>query len=206
MSYTQSVIKEIRQKTPTGFSGPIYIGPEQRFVSALLNSHNNNLEEQFILGVDCLTTTWEENEIKYTTKKFFNGNLGDVSNKGYYILFIKEYDHSSTGSDFYFDGEKICFPEYNIGSASYEEIEQTEDYFLKCNNPEMYNYDEDNELFLISPTTGNILREEILCLRTNLSNTSDRQSDMDILISKKIVTQKIDAYNKIYIQEKIISQ
>ena len=124
MSYTQSVIKEIRQKTPTGFSGPIMLGPEQKYVSALLNSHNNNLEEQFILGLDCLTVSWEDDGVKYTTKKFFDGNTATVSENGYYILFIKDNTNAVTPADFYFDENEseFCIPQQGESYATFEQV------------------------------------------------------------------------------------
>ena len=41
MSYTQSVVTEIRRKTSGAFETPVKLGVEQGFVSSLLNSHNN---------------------------------------------------------------------------------------------------------------------------------------------------------------------
>ena len=200
MSYTQSVIKEIRQKTPTGFSGPIYIGPEQKYVSALLNSHNNNLEEQFILGTDCLIVSWEDGDVKYITKKFFDSNTATVSPDGYYILFIADYSDSLMTADFYFRNNELYLPDFGKSSATFEQISGTDDYNLKCDSLEIYFFDNATQSFKISPSYR-VIREETLCLRKNISSISDEQINTDIIISKKVITQTVNAQNKTYTKE-----
>jgi hypothetical protein len=65
------VIKEIRRKDAEGnFEEPVKISVDQKFVGSLLNSHNNNLEEQAILGVDCLDIEWQDDNVGYITKRF----------------------------------------------------------------------------------------------------------------------------------------
>lgn len=200
---TQSVIKELRQKTSSGFSTPVKIGSEQKYVGTLLNSNNNNLEEQSILGVDCLTTIWEDSNIKYTTKKFFDGNPSHISADGYYILFIKEYSGSSTGTDFYFDGDNVYFPEVGVGGASFVQVSGS-NYELECNRQDLYVFDNVTGALKINPELSNIIREEVLCLRTNISDMSDTINNLtDVLISKKTVTQTTDIQDKIHIQETI---
>lgn len=199
---TQSVIKELRQKTPSGFSSPVKIGAEQRYISALLNSHNNNLEEQLILGVDCLTISWEENDVKYTTKKFYDGT--HVTDNHYYILFIEEYDTSSTGSEFYFYRDTLRLPEFEEGRATFEEIPgDTENYYLNCNGEGLIEglYSTDGTSFKITPEISGVIKKETLCLRTNVASTSDQQISSDIKIAEKTTTIEIDSQNKIRTQE-----
>ena len=202
---TQSVIKELRQKTPSGFSSPVKIGADQRYISALLNSNVNNLEEQSILGVDCLTISWEENDVKYTTKKFYDGT--HITDSHYYILFIEEYDTSGTGSNFYFYRDTLRLPRYELGGNTFEEIlDDPGNYYLKCNDENLesglYTFDEEGG-FGIIPDISGILRKEVLCLRTDTSSTSDEQILSDIKIAEKIVTVEIDAQNKTRVQETI---
>lgn len=199
---TQSVIKELRQRTPSGFSSPVKIGSEQRYVSALLNSHNNNLEEQFILGVDCLTISWEENDVKYTTKKFYDGT--HITDDHYYILFIEEYDTSSTGSSFYFYRDELRLPVYEESGATFEEISgDTENYYLNCDDSDLEEglYSTDGTSFRITPAISGVVKKEVLCLRTNTASTSDQQISSDIKIAEKITTIDIDSQNKIRTQE-----
>ena len=50
------VIRKIKQKTSNGFSEDVYLGAYPQYVGALRQSHNENLEEQYILGTDCIVT------------------------------------------------------------------------------------------------------------------------------------------------------
>lgn len=189
MSYTQSIVTEIRRKTSGGFETPVKLGADQRFVSALLNSHNNNLEEQSILGVDCLETSWSVNDIDYVTKKFYNGDLTSVSNKGYYILFITDYTNSEATADYYFESDGIYFPVYETSGASFDENSDG-NFALLCDKREIYSFDEDGQSLKVNPSFR-VMRKEVLCLRTDLSNTSDEQINSDVLISEKVITRKI---------------
>lgn len=90
-----NVIKSLQTKDNSGFSSPSYLGTEQYFVSPLRGSSINNLEEQFVIGVDCITSSWiDEQGVKRTNKEFYNA---DVKNpKNYYVLEIYEYLAGST--------------------------------------------------------------------------------------------------------------
>ena len=50
-----NVLKYFKRKKSGNYEEPVYIGAEQRFVSALRGTNNHNLEEQSILGHDCIT-------------------------------------------------------------------------------------------------------------------------------------------------------
>ena len=68
--YKAEVVRYLRKKTNGGYTeAPTYLGSEQKFVGALRNSNDNNLEEQFLLGTDCLTTEWEDNGNSYIRKE-----------------------------------------------------------------------------------------------------------------------------------------
>lgn len=57
------VVRYFKRKVDGGYAeSPTYFGAKQEFVTALRNSINNNLEEQYLLGTDCLTTTWEDED------------------------------------------------------------------------------------------------------------------------------------------------
>lgn len=196
MSYTQSIVTEIRRKTSGGFETPVKLGADQRFVSALLNSHNNNLEEQSILGVDCLETSWSVNDIDYVTKKFYNGDLTSVSNNGYYILFITDYTNSEATADYYFENDGIYFPVYETSGASFNENSDGS-FALLCDKREIYSFDEDGQSLKVNPSFR-VMRKEVLCLRTDLSNTSDEQSNSDVLISEKVIARSISDDGKTF--------
>jgi hypothetical protein len=81
------VIKQIKTKSNDSFSSPIYLGAEQRFVGALRGSNVDNLEEQYIIGVDCVTKEeWDDTNHKHTITKEFRKS--DQSTN-YYKLVIE---------------------------------------------------------------------------------------------------------------------
>lgn len=201
MSYTQSVVTEIRRKTSGAFETPVKLGVEQGFVGSLLNSHNNNLEEQTMLGLDCLTTIWVDNDVKYMTKKFFNGDLATVSNNGYYILFVADYSNATLDVDYFFKDNGVFFPEFGISGAYFDNMPD-DLYRLLVDKADTYTFS--NSQFKINPQYK-IMRKEVLCLRTDISNMSDTQINSDILISEKIIEQKADDNGKIFIKNNIVN-
>lgn len=87
-----NVIKKLCKKSEQGFSSPIYLGAEQRFVDALRGTNINNLEEQYIIGVDCITTEYWQTSDKgeeHVIEKIFTDGI--QSNSKYYKLVIIEY-------------------------------------------------------------------------------------------------------------------
>lgn len=91
---TLNVIKSVQQKDSQGsYNSPVFFGAEQRFVGALRQSNNNNLEEQSILGLDCITTEFVNDDyVRIIKKEYRNANV----ESDYYILDIEVYD--DTGS------------------------------------------------------------------------------------------------------------
>ena len=104
------ILKFLKRKTDSGTYGEdIYLGAEQKFVSALRGTHNNNLEEQSILGMDCIITSkWDERT--YIEIREFRTE--DVLT-GYYILESKVLntaaDSSFRGSEVFFTTDLINF-------------------------------------------------------------------------------------------------
>lgn len=199
MSTTQTIVTEIRRKTSGVFETPVKIGAEQRFVKALLNSHNNNLEEQSILGLDCLTATWVDNDITYTTKKFFNGDLSSISNDGYYILFEEDYSNSSEQAEYFFKNGGLFLPEYNVGKAYFGPSKS-----LLLDDEDIYSFDGTTGALKINPSFQ-LIKREILCLRKDISNTSDIQINSDILISEKDTGKRVNDDGKVLIKQNIIN-
>jgi hypothetical protein len=188
--YDNSVVTSVRRKTSGGFETPVYLGSEQRFVKALLNSHNNNLEEQFLLGIDCLKVEWEDNSIKYITKHFYDGQN---SGTGYYILFSADYTDSLVGADFYFDNDILYMPTESEGMYRVVEYPaSTDPLSFVGDDAEMYQYDSSGEILLINPSFRTI-RRDVLCFRTDITSTSDTQIASDILISEKLTSLKYSA-------------
>ena len=83
-------IKQICQKDGSTFSTPINLGAEQRYVGALRQSHNDNLEEQSLLGVDCITTDYWDDTTHVIKKEFHDG----TQSANYYILMTYIYNEN----------------------------------------------------------------------------------------------------------------
>ena len=194
MAYDQTVVSSIRRKTAEGFNAPVFFSVEPQRIKALLNSHNNNLEEQSILGNDCITVEWtDEDNIIHSTKKYYDGtNKGN----GYYILFSVDTINSKVDSNFYFENEY-----FRLQQPSTESPERIQYYFIDdeegvptlVSNDEIFTFD--NGVLKINPGSK-IIRTDVLCYRNNLINDSDEQSDDDILISQKFTYVYHDSDNK----------
>ena len=88
------VIKQIKTKSNDSFSSPIFLGAEQRFVGALRgNTGVDNLEEQYIIGVDCITTEEWNGTSHKLTKEFRNSE----QSTDYYKLVIEYNNEKNSG-------------------------------------------------------------------------------------------------------------
>lgn len=83
-----TVIKQFRQKNGDNFSSPINLGADQRYVGPLRQSNNDNLEEQTLLGVDCVTTESWNGKTHIIKKEFHDG----TQTADFYILTTEIYD------------------------------------------------------------------------------------------------------------------
>ena len=112
MANTQ-VISQIKEKINSSGDQALYhIGPELKYVGALLSSNNNNLEEQLLIGVDRIVKEQTEvdidqHDIKKTKIEFRKPN--DTEN--YYILEISEYDPEAGMGNIYVRGQNIYLQE-----------------------------------------------------------------------------------------------
>lgn len=97
-----NVLKYLRRKKSGKYETPVYIGAEQRFISALRGTNNNNLEEQSILGFDCITTSYWEGTTFCEKKEFHDG----TKTNEFYILESRIYN---VASDSQFLNENIQF-------------------------------------------------------------------------------------------------
>jgi hypothetical protein len=206
MAYEKPVITEVRRKTSGEFETPVKLGAEQRYVGALLNTHNNNLEEQSIMGLDSLQLAWidDTTNIKYTTTKFYNGDISSVSSNGYYILFASDYSGSTATEDFYFDGVEIYFPDSASGGTSFR-LEEDGSYSLLMDKTELYAFDDAEQTLKIKPY-DRIVTKEILCFRKDLSSTSDTQIGSDIVISEKTITKGTDDDGRTSLRTSIVNK
>lgn len=205
MSYEQSVITELRRKISGEFETPVKLGAEQKYVKPMLNSHNNNLEEQNILGADSVTTSWTDLEgAAHVVVKYYDGDPTHITG-GYYIHFITDFSDSKIASDCYFEGNSLYIPEYKDMGARFEQDAETGEWNIVFDDPDTVSYDENNQLICIKPAFR-LTRREVLCFRTNLSkNDSVIQEDDDIVISEKITTQRSDEEGRLVTKSAIIN-
>lgn len=105
------IIKQIRQKDGSTFSSPINLGAEQRYVGALRQSHNDNLEEQSILGVDCVTTETWSGTTRTIVKEFHDG----TQSTNFYILTTYIYNEIA---DSYVDGKNLILSNIDFEVAN----------------------------------------------------------------------------------------
>ena len=181
----------------------------------MLNSHTNNLEEQSILGLDCISIVWEEDNNRYTTKKFYSGDLPSISNLGYYILFITEYG-SGEIPEFVFQGDSLNLGTYGSSKGKIETlsdgtsvlIADSSDFYVFNSADHALDINPPEEAYFTSPTGDSsneqMINKQVLCFRPNKLDLSDTQSVTDIVIAMKTVT-KSTSNGKIYTKESIVN-
>ena len=217
-----NVINCIKTKTENGYEQDTYFGTEQRFIKALLNSNNKNLEEQMILGTDCITIEWTGTDpdtglaTYYITKKFYSGN---PPINGYFILFSNYPAHeilSQKLADFATVNNKtLIFDPYqqqiyvqNLKDIHYDSNERNlkfdvsagarvEGGTLRLSNEDSvgadYTYGENGLTVIPDKVTSRI---DTLCFRVNPEILSDTMDDSDIIISIKTTTERYDSDNR----------
>lgn len=142
-----NVIKSFREKNESGsYNNPSFFGTEVRFVGPLRGCNNNNLEEQMLIGVDCVTTQWVDDEgVERITKEYHDSSEEEPT--GYYILDTYIYDQEAQQSEFYFENEALSVPD----DTSLQDIREDE-------NDELTFYGEDNEVY----SYANMQREMLI--------------------------------------------
>ena len=129
--YETDVVRYFRRKGSTGFDEPVtYLGAEQRFVNALRNSNDNNLEEQYLLGTDTYTEVYEDIDGNIIIEKSFHANSNDPAfvYTDYYKVITTVYKDNIEDRDFYFDSNKVIMPDdvnkviFGNGSVDYPDL------------------------------------------------------------------------------------
>lgn len=178
------IISMLRQKSDNGDFNPLYLGPEQRYVGALRKSNNNNIEEQLLLGVDRIITSWNEGDTIREHIEFRDNE--DPDETGYYILDRWIYGETSEAgniSDAIIEGNALIF---NTGT-----VQQNDDKLEDLKNDGFMVINNDENSLLLSSTF--VLFKDVLKFK---------QSNGDILnVSQKITTKKYDNDGKSIIKE-----
>ena len=150
---TKNIVKFFFTKGDNGFSTPSYLGAEQYFVSPLRGSSNNNLEEQYLMGVDCITTSWTTEEgVDRVTKEFYNIQKENPNN--YYILEIYNYNTNTNIEEYIgmVDGIKSFIVDENNGTVENNE--------LTLDNINLYSIDSDDNI-IINPNNVIVQKAEL---------------------------------------------
>lgn len=189
------VVKELKQKRGSNndYSAPVKFSTEQRFIPAMLNSNNNNLEEQNILGTDCVTIDWEEDNEKKTVKKYYDGS---GSLYGYYILSKTTYMIPVSETGIYFDEDSFV-------TTSRAACEFSEDS-LKLNDKDTFYFDDTDESLNID-LKYSVTNQDELYFRDDPLNESDEIQAGDKFISRKICFKRVKD-NKTYLKEIILKE
>ena len=83
MAFNENVISKLSKKSSTGFDTPYPIGTDAKYISGVRGTHVNNIEEQFLIGFDCITTTEIlEDGTEFVVQEFRD----DTVTQEYYII------------------------------------------------------------------------------------------------------------------------
>ena len=83
MAFNENVISKLSKKSSTGFETPYPIGTDAKYISGVRGTHVNNIEEQFLIGFDCITTTEIlEDGTEFVVQEFRD----DTVTQEYYII------------------------------------------------------------------------------------------------------------------------
>lgn len=186
-----TITKFFREKNNGTYTkSPAYFGTEQRFISPLRNSNSNNLEEQFLLGTDCLVSAWLENDNLHIKKEYFVQDTGDDSAQkiSSYIIHTIIYGETAIhNEDYYFDGENI--------KVSNKGVDFAEDIFT-IDTDQAYYYLKDS--LAIYPDKFVLVRED------RLQYVSKDGTIVDV--STKYTSRKSSQDGKfLYTQKKIVN-
>lgn len=155
------IISILRQKSDNGDFNPLYLGPEQRYIGALRKSNNNNIEEQLLLGVDRIITSWNEDNVKREHIEFRDNE--DPNETGYYILDSYIYGETSEAgniSDAIIEGNALIF--------NADAVQLNDNILEDLRNDGFMTIDDDESSLLLSSTF--ILRRDMLRFKQSNGN------------------------------------
>lgn len=167
------IISMLRQKSDNGNFNPLYLGPEQRYIGALRKSNNNNIEEQLLLGVDRIITSWDEDNVTREHIEFRDNE--DPNETGYYILDSYIYGETSEAgniSDAIIEGNALIF--------NADAVQLNDNILEDLRNDGFMTIDDDENSLLLSSIF--ILLRDTLRFKQSNGNILD--------VSGKITTKK----------------
>lgn len=158
------IISMLRQKSDNGNFSPLYLGPEQRYVGALRKSNNNNIEEQLLLGVDRIITSWNEGDTIREHIEFRDNE--DPDETGYYILDRWIYGETSEIEEEDIDND--AFIKDNTLMFNTGIVQQNDDKLEDLKNDGFMVINNDENSLLLSSTF--ILRRDMLRFKQSNGN------------------------------------
>ena len=97
MAFNENVISKLSKKSSTGFDTPYPIGTDAKYISGVRGTHVNNIEEQFLIGFDCITTTEIlEDGTEFVVQEFKD----DTVTQEYYIIETHNFANFETAKHF----------------------------------------------------------------------------------------------------------
>ena len=97
MAFNENVIWKLSKKSSTGFDTPYPIGTDAKYISGVRGTHVNNIEEQFLIGFDCITTTEIlEDGTEFVVQEFRD----DTVTQEYYIIETHNFANFETAKHF----------------------------------------------------------------------------------------------------------
>lgn len=97
MAFNENVISKLSKKNSTGFDVPYPIGTDAKYISGVRGTHVNNIEEQFLIGFDCITTTEIlEDGTEFVVQEFRD----DTVTQEYYIIETHNFANFETAKHF----------------------------------------------------------------------------------------------------------
>lgn len=196
--YASDVVRYFRKKISNGFEGVTYLGAEQRYVNALRNSGDNNLEEQYLLGTDTYTEVYEDENENIIVEKSFHINSDEANPvyTDYYKIKTTVYKDSIEDKEFYFNNDQLIMPDdinkviFGNGSVDYPDLNA-----LYGVNSSIFSFR--NNTFNIYPTEFATVRKDELFFVTNNGNT------VTPVLTKTISKKYIQEGNKVVFKEDI---
>ena len=141
------VMRYFRRKSENGFDEPItYISAEQRFVTPLKNSGDNNLEEQFILGTDTYTETYVDSNGNLKIETSYHVNSDDHNNLTDYYKVVSTIYKDYMKKDVYFNSSDI-----NLLNREKEVDPVDPTVFVTTRVDQLFYVTEENGVFVDTP-------------------------------------------------------
>lgn len=181
----EPIVSMFKRKNDAGTLDPLYIGPDQKFVGPMRKSNNNNMEEQFLLGVDRIVTTWVDEETGVLRRRMEFRDNDDPTETDYYILDSFIYEDSEGKGNVFVDDDDLMF---GIGLV---DIDSSGNRLMDLKGNDFMTYiTADNSLLF---DTSYDMRKDILRYK---------KSDGSIIdVSQKVTTKIINAVGAVVVRE-----